>query len=101
MTIRLIFASIIFLLSSLAIAQETYVLEENFTEMPPMVHEVNVPTRSILIEEDEYRVALKAKIADSAGNKLLLEQVQPVSLVSFELDPETGDIIELIIVGYP
>lgn len=65
------------------------------------VDAINFESRQMIISEKRYRVALKAKISDMNGRELSFSDMDLSYAIDFELEPKTGDILNIKIVAYP
>lgn len=65
------------------------------------IYAINVKERQIIIDNQKYRVALKARIIGEDGKQIGLADLHPQAAVTFKLDPATDDILDLNVLVYP
>lgn len=65
------------------------------------IEAINFESREMIIGQKKYRVALKAKFTDTEGRELEMSDMDLSYAINFELEPDTGDILNIIVTAYP
>ncbi len=80
-------------------AQET---KSAYADWPTAaVYAINFKERKLVLDDQIFRVALKATISDVDNSKMSFSELEPQYYVAYRLEPATGDIIDIVTVAKP
>ncbi len=67
-----------------------------------VVYAINYKERQLVIDQEKYRIALKARVSEQDGSALPLEALQPQFYVKYQREfGDEGDIIDVVILARP
>lgn len=96
----LIFTSLFFM--QIGMQAHSQPTEAEFVNWPTgAIFAVNVKERKLVIDKQVYRVALKASLSYADGSKMSFSELEPKYVISYQLEPDTGDIVDIVAVAIP
>ncbi len=65
------------------------------------IYAINLNERKLVLDNQIFRVALKASISDADNNNMAFGELEPKYFVAYRLEAGTGDIVEVVTLARP